>query len=79
MKEKMTYEEFTTLPEFDSKTRTDILIILEKRPMQVVEIAKELKKHPKTVNYHLKKLKDKITSRRKGKEVYYGLKSKVEE
>ena len=76
-KEEMTYEEFGKLPKHGSETPTVILQLLEERPMRAEELAEKLNLTRGTVIYHLRKIKDQVVQGRKGKKVYWGLKSKM--
>ena len=76
---EMTYQEFAQLPKHGSDTPSEILRLLEKKPMRTIEIAKKLNLKQKTVNYHLNKIHEKVAYRQKGKEVYWRLKNKSKE
>ena len=71
------YKEFNQLARCYEDLSSQILHLLEKKPMKTIEIAKELGCSPRKVRYHLNKVQDKVERRRRKNEVFWGLKSKV--
>ena len=73
MKE-LTYREFAKLPKHGSDTPSQILLLLEQKPMRSIEITEKLNLKKVTVNFHLNKIRDRVIYRKKGTKVYWSLK-----
>lgn len=73
------YRQFKELDELPESSKTEILKLLNEKPMTVQQIAEKLDLNRSTIYHHLRNMKDKIIPKRFGKYVYWGLKSKVEE
>lgn len=72
------YETFQKLSPCYRDLASQILLLLEERPMKTKEIAEKLECSLRSVRYHLNKIEEKVERRHRKSEVFWGLKSKVE-